>query len=107
MHYYPENLRSQAVIWAWKIRDLCVAAALVILGALAMAGTGFSLLLIIGIAYAVLTVQAEDVTVVDFVIYACRFFFAEQQEFEWRLTRDETKGQEPVNGGTDRDFGDA
>ena len=92
MYYYPENLRSQAVIWAWKIRDLCVAAVLVILGALAMAGTGSTLFLVIGIAYAVLTVQAGDVTVVDFVAYACRFFFVEQQEFEWRLSGNETKG---------------
>ena len=92
MYYYPENLRSQAVIWMWKIRDLCIAAALAILGALAMAGMGYSLLLIMGIMYAVLTVQADDVTVVDFVVYACRYFFAEQQEFEWRLSGDETEG---------------
>jgi len=89
MHYYPENLRSQATVWMWKIRDLCIAATLMILGALAMAGTGVSFFLVIGVAYAVLTVQAEDVTVIDFIGYACRYFFAEQQEFEWRLTDDE------------------
>ena len=90
MYYYPENLKSQAVVWMWKMRDLCISAILMILGALAMAGTGFSFFLVIGVAYAVLTVQADEVTVMDFVIYACRYFFAEQQEFEWRITEDET-----------------
>ena len=90
MHYYPENLRSQATVWMWKIRDVCITAVLMILGALAMAGTGFSFFLVVGVAYAVMTMQAEDVTVIDFIIYACRYFFAEQQEFEWRLSDDET-----------------
>ena len=90
MHYYPENLRSQATAWMWKIRDLCIAAILMILGALAMAGTGISFFLVMGVAYALLTMQAEEVTVMDFIVYACRYFFAEQQEFEWMLTRDET-----------------
>ena len=90
MHYYPENLRSQATVWMWKIRDLCIAAVLMILGALAMAGTGISFFLVTGVAYALLTMQAEEVTVMDFIVYACRYYFAEQQEFEWRLTRDET-----------------
>ena len=90
MHYYPENLKSRPTVWLWKIRDLCIASVLVILGALALVGTGSSLFLVMGVAYAVMTVQTDDVTVVDFIIYACRFFFAEQQEFEWRVTEHET-----------------
>ncbi|MBQ3905381.1 MAG: hypothetical protein II743_01300 [Lachnospiraceae bacterium] len=93
MYYYPDNLRSSASVWLWKIRDLCIAAALAILGALAMAGTGSSVLMVIAVCYAVMTMQADEVTIMDFIIYACRYFLLEQQEFEWRLRDDETEDE--------------
>ncbi len=35
-------------------------------------------------AYAFLTIQVEDTTIMDFIRYACAYFLTTQQYFEWR-----------------------
>ena len=40
-------------------------------------------------AYAFLTIQVEDTTIMDFIRYACAYFLTTQQYFEWRYTSDE------------------
>lgn len=37
-------------------------------------------------AYAFLTIRFEDTSILDFISYACAYFFR-QQFFEWRMTR--------------------
>jgi len=34
--------------------------------------------------YAFLTIRFEDASILDFIRYACEFFFIRQQSFEWR-----------------------
>ncbi len=88
MRYYPENLRSQAVVWLWKVRDLIVTGVLTVLGLLLFSATGEGLFAVIGVAYGILTVQAEEVTVMDFIVWGARYFLLDQERFEWRM-RDE------------------
>lgn len=38
---------------------------------------------------AFLTIQVEDTTIMDFIRYACAYFFMDQQQYEWRYTPDE------------------
>lgn len=40
-------------------------------------------------AYAFLTIQVEDTTIMDFIRYACAYFLTDQQQYEWRYTPDE------------------
>ena len=85
MRYYPENLRSQAVVWLWKVRDLIVTGVLTVLGLLLFSATGEGLFAVIGVAYGILTVQAEEVTVMDFIVWGARYFLLDQERFEWRM----------------------
>jgi hypothetical protein len=55
--------------------------------AFAYAGVWFPL--VIAGAYAFLTIQVEDTTIMDFIRYACAYFFMDQQQYEWRYTPDE------------------
>lgn len=89
MRYYPENLKSQASVWLWKVRDLIVTGTLITLGLFAFSATGEALFAMIGVAYGILTAQAEEVTVMDFIVWAAGYFLVEQQHYEWRM-RDET-----------------
>ena len=38
----------------------------------------------ITMCYAFLTIRKDDVTVLDFIKYAVRFFISKQQYYEWR-----------------------
>ncbi len=88
MHYYPENLRSQAVVWLWKVRDLILTGTFLALGLLAFSATGEGLFAVLGAAYGILTASFEEVTVMDFIVWGVKFFLFEQQRFDWRM-RDE------------------
>lgn len=88
MHYYPENLRSQATVWLWKVKDLIVTAVLLALGLFAFSASGEGFFVVIGAAYGILTIQAEEITVMDFLTWGVRYFLTQQQSFEWRM-RDE------------------
>ena len=68
MYIYPDNLKARATLWLWQLKDIGI----------------------IGVCtavYAFLTIRFEDTSILDFIRYACAFFFAGQQFFEWRYTR--------------------
>lgn len=51
----------------------------------AMAQTGFSLPLIATIVYGFLAIRFEDTSILDFLKYAVKYFFVEQQEYRWKI----------------------
>ena len=51
----------------------------------AMAQIGFTVPLVITLAYAFLAIRFEDTSILDFLKYAVKYFFVEQQEFRWKL----------------------
>lgn len=84
MYLYPENLQSKATLWMWKMKDLSIFSSLLLLGLLVLAKTGTAVFLIAGGVYAFLTVQVDDISIKDFLVYAIRFFITDQQRYEWR-----------------------
>ena len=89
MYIYPDNLKANAntenkimiptMAKSFKLHSHMVA--------FAYAGVWFPL--VIAGAYAFLTIQVEDTTIMDFIRYACAYFFMDQQQYEWRYTPDE------------------
>ena len=66
-YIYPNNLKARAALWLWSLRDL------VLVGIMAMT-----------MCYAFMTIRLDDITVVDFIRYAVKYFISTQQYFEWR-----------------------
>ena len=86
MYIYPEHLKARAVMWLWQLRDLTVLGVGVLLSVLAAVQTGVIIPALITAAYAFLTIRFEDTSILDFISYACAYFFR-QQFFKWRMTR--------------------
>lgn len=91
MYLYPENLKAKATLWFWKIKDLGIFSGLLLFGLLVLVKSGVSIFLIAGAVYAFLTIQIEDMSIKDFIIYACKFFMTDQQRFEWRRRSEKDK----------------
>lgn len=89
MYIYPDNLKSKAAMWLWELKDLAVTGIIALIALFSFAYAGFWFPLVIAGAYAFLTIQVEDTTILDFIRYACAFFLLDQQYFEWRYTRNE------------------
>ena len=76
MYIYPDNLKAKATMWLWGLKDLAIVGIIILFSVFAF-------------AYAFLTIQVEDTTIMDFIRYACAYFFMDQQQYEWRYTPDE------------------
>ena len=95
MYIYPEHLKAKATMWLWQLRDLTIigigalfsvfAAAQTGILILALTQTAFFLPILLTAVYAFLTIRFEDTSILDFISYACAYFFR-QQLFIWRIT---------------------
>jgi len=77
MYIYPDNLKAKAVLWLWELRDIGII------------GIGFIVPLVVTALYGFLSIRFSDTSILDFLRYACAFFLAKQQLFEWRYTAHE------------------
>ena len=85
MYIYPDNLKASPMLFLWRLKDLAVIGIGALVSLVALSQTGFSIPLVITLAYAFLAIRFEDTSILDFLKYAVRYFFVEQQEFRWRL----------------------
>lgn len=73
------------MLFLWRLKDLAVIGIGALISVLALSQIGFSLPLVATLAYAFLAIRFEDTSILDFIKYAVKYFFIEQQEFRWRL----------------------
>ena len=85
MYIYPDNLKASPMLFLWRLKDLAVIGIGALISLVALSQTGFSIPLVITLAYAFLAIRFEDTSILDFLKYAVRYFFIEQQEFRWKM----------------------
>ena len=85
MYIYPDNLKAAPTLFLWRLKDLAVIGVGALISIFAMVQMGFSVPLAVTLAYACLAIRFDDTSILDFIKYAARYFFVEQQEFRWRL----------------------
>ncbi len=85
MYMYPDNLKAKATLWLWELKDIGIIGVGLLTSVFALAQFGFMPPIVITAVYSFLTIQFEDTSILNFIIYACAFFIFRQQIFEWRL----------------------
>ena len=83
-YLYPQNLKARANLWLWRLRDFVIFCAGVLLAAVAFLNGGTTLPAALALCFGFLTIRKEDITILDFLGWAARFFLTGQQYFEWR-----------------------
>ena len=83
-YLYPQNLKSQAKLWLWNLRDLAIIGTALLMSVLAIAQLKMVLPLGLTLGYAFLTIRMEDNTVLDFIKRGFRYFVTSQQYYEWK-----------------------
>ncbi len=83
-YLYPQNLKSQAKLWLWNLRDLIIIGIALLLSVLAIAQLKLVLPLALTLGFAFLSIRFEDNTVLDFIRRGIRYFITSQQYFEWK-----------------------
>lgn len=85
MYIYPENLKAAPTLFLWRLKDLAVIGVGALISVLALSQIGLTIPIVITLAYAFLAIRFEDTSILDFLRYAVRYFFVEQQEFRWKI----------------------
>ncbi len=85
MYIYPDNLKAAPMLALWRLKDLAVIGIGALISVFALAQIGFSIPLIATLVYAFLAIRHDDISILDFIKYAARYFFIEQQEYRWKI----------------------
>ena len=83
-YYYPYNLKSQAKLWLWNLRDIVIIGVALLLSILAMTQIKFYIPMALTLVYMFLSVRLEDVCVLDYTRCGVKYFLLTQQYFEWK-----------------------
>ena len=85
-YLYPQNLKATANIWLWSLKDFAILVTVALIAVLIFVNTLFFVPVVLVLLYAFITIRLEDITVMDFLRYAVKYFITTGQYFEWRQT---------------------
>ena len=83
-YYYPYNLKSQAKLWLWNLRDIVIIGVALLLSILALAHLKFYIPMALTLVYMFLSVRLEDVCILDYIRCGVKYFLLSQQYYEWK-----------------------
>lgn len=83
-YLYPQNLKATANLWLWGLRDFVILGVAALLSIVLLVRLRMAVPLALTLCFGFLTIRLEESTVLDFLMYAVRFFLSTQQYFEWK-----------------------
>lgn len=87
-YIYPQNMRTQAKLWFWNLKDVIILAIVLAISVVSWAKLGFILPAALTLGYAFLSIRMDEYSVLDFIRRAWRYFVSTQQYFEWKERED-------------------
>jgi len=87
-YIYPQNMRTQAKLWFWNLKDVIILAIALTMSVVSWAKLGFILPAALTLGYAFLSIRMDEYSVLDFIRRAWRYFVSTQQYFDWKERED-------------------
>lgn len=87
-YIYPQNMRTQAKLWFWNLKDVIILAIALTISVVSWAKLGFILPAALTLGYAFLSIRMDEYSVLDFIRRALRYFVSTQQYFNWKERED-------------------
>lgn len=87
MYLYPNNLKSKPILWLWYMRDIVIIGILILFSIFIYTQFNIIHFLVCTAVYALLTLRFDDMSILDFITYSCRFFISQPQTFTWKKER--------------------
>ena len=84
-YIYPKNLKARANLWLWSLKDFAILALLALFAIALYAAAEWIAPMAIALCFAVLTIRKDEMTVLEYLKYATRYFVTDQQYYKWRL----------------------
>ncbi len=93
MYLYPNNLKSKPILWLWYMKDIVIIGVLTLISVFIYTQLNIIHFLVSTAVYALLTLRFDDMSILDFIIYSCRFFISQPQTYTWKKERMDTRGK--------------
>ena len=87
-YIYPQNMRTQAKLWFWNLKDVIILAIALTISVVSWAKLGFILPAALTLGYAFLSIRMDEYSVLVFIRRAWRYFVSTQQHFNWEERED-------------------
>lgn len=87
-YIYPQNMRASATLWLWSLKDFAVIVVGALFSAMVLATTKIVVPAVLTAAFAFLSIRNDEITILDFIKYAVKYFISTQQYFEWGVRND-------------------
>ena len=87
-YIYPQNMRTQAKLWFWNLKDVIILAIALTISVVSWAKLGFILPAALTLGYAFLSIRMDEYSVLDFIRRAWQYFVSTQQYFNWKERED-------------------
>ena len=71
-------------MWLWNLKDLAALGIALIVSVLALTQIHFYLPMVGTMLFGILTIRADDQSVLDFLKWAVKFFLTDTQEYFWQ-----------------------
>ena len=85
MNYiYPDNLKARPMMWFWSLKNFVILAVLALIAVVCLIHLHNIASCVVVLVYGFLTISVDEMTILDFLKYAVRYFLTTQQEYEWR-----------------------
>lgn len=78
-------MRASATLWLWSLKDFAIIIVGALFSAMVLATTKILIPAVLTAAFAFLSIRNDEITILDFIKYAVRYFITSQQYFEWGL----------------------
>ncbi len=86
-YLYPQNMRTEAKLWFWTLKDIIILVVALTVSVVSWAKLGFVLPAALSLIYGFLSMRLDEFSVLDYIKRAARFFFITQQYFEWKESK--------------------
>lgn len=83
-YIYPKNLKAKANLWLWGMKDFIILSIFMLAAIALFVVMGWVAPAAIALCFAVLTIRKDEMTVLEYIKYATRYFISEQQYYKWR-----------------------
>lgn len=83
VYLYPQNLKTIAKLWFWSLRDAGIILISLLISVFAIVN-GIIFPSVLTLCYIVLTLRPDDVSILDYLKWAVKYFLTVQQIYKWR-----------------------
>ena len=86
-YLYPQNMRREAKLWFWSLKDVIILAIALTLSVVSWAKLNFIVPAAMTLVYGFISMRLDETSVLDYIRRAARYLLTTQQYFIWEESK--------------------